>query len=175
MPPLTPRPPPEHFALGILLAVAWVLLIVGVSIVYRLRRGKPLLRPHLPDARFLETWRSGRSLRNAITRLGGASGCLWIAVTDAELLIGPHFPFNLMFLPELYGLEYRLRGDQILSVEPNPSLLSSKRVLLTFRNADGTEEAVQLHLMDVEGFRAAVDSIRATADTISAWLQSRSS
>jgi hypothetical protein len=162
MPLQTSRPAPEHFATGMLLALAWVTLVVGVSIVFRRKRGKPLFRPDFPNLRFLETWCSGRSLRNPLTRLGGASGCLWVAVTDAELLIVPHFPFNLMFLPEIYRLEHRLRGGDILSVEPNPSLFSRKRVLVTFRNADGTEEAMQLHLNDVDGFRSAVNAIRAS-------------
>src|SRR5688500_18299687 len=96
---------PSRSAVPWYFAFAWLLTVVAVSVLYRLTRGKPLLRPRVPDALFSQNWCSGRSLRNVVTRLGGASGCLWVTVTRDELLVGSHFPFTLMFLPEIYGLE----------------------------------------------------------------------
>ena len=138
------------------ISMAWVLLVVSASVVFRLRRGKYLLRPQIPDAIFAETWRSGRSLRNAMTRLGGASGCLWVTVTSDELHVGAHFPFTLMFLPESYGLEHRIEVGRIRAVERVRSLLGAKRVAVRFATRDGKEEALELQLADSDRFMTAL-------------------
>src|SRR3954462_10588090 len=112
---MTPLPPaaagiPRWF-LGVWLAVAaWVVVVFVFSAVSRVRQGKPVFRPRLAAVRFAEGWRSGRSHRSLLTRLGGARNCLWVAVTADELRIGPHFQFSLAFLVEFYGLEPRVRG-----------------------------------------------------------------
>ena len=52
--------------------------------------------PTVPtDAIYADKRASGRWARN----------CLLVAVTDKALSVVPKFPFNLMFLPEIYGLE----------------------------------------------------------------------
>jgi hypothetical protein len=52
--------------------------------------------PAVPDdAIYVDKWASGR----------WASNCLLVAVTGKALSVVPKFPFNLMFLPEIYGLE----------------------------------------------------------------------
>ncbi len=77
------------------LAVGWIVFVIGVSIVFRRSRGKPLF-PKVPvDAIYVEKSASGR----------WASNCLLVAVTQKALSVVPKFPFNLMFLPEVYGLE----------------------------------------------------------------------
>ena len=81
---------------------------IGASIVFRLRTGKPLRPVAPPGARFFERRASGNCLDTIWGRLGGARNCLLVSLTDEELYITPQFPFNLMFLPEIYGLEERV-------------------------------------------------------------------
>jgi hypothetical protein len=76
-------------------AVAWILLVIGLSVAFRHSKGKPVF-PAIPaDAIYVDKRASGR----------WASNCLLVAVTDRALSVVPKFPFNLMFLPEIYGLE----------------------------------------------------------------------
>ena len=77
------------------LAIAWIVFVIGASIVFRRSRGKPVFPTVPPDAVYVDKQASGR----------WASNCLLVAVTDKALYVVPKFPFNLMFLPEVYGLE----------------------------------------------------------------------
>jgi hypothetical protein len=143
-----------------LLGVGWVALFVGASVIYRLREGKYIFWPRFRDSLFLERWRSGRSLRSVLTSLGGASRCLWIAVTTDELAVGPHFPFNLMFLPEFYGLEHRLRGNDIVLAEQIGRPFLGSRVLIRFRRPNGDLEGFEIRLKDAQAFLHAVEELR---------------
>lgn len=104
---------PQNFWVGFALTAGWIAFVILASVLYRRGKGKPLLRPQFKQPLFLETWRSGHSLRSLITRLGGARNCLWVAVDEETLRVAPHFPFNLMFLPEIYGLEYNVSGEAV--------------------------------------------------------------
>ncbi len=149
----------EHFFLVYFICVGWVIGLAILSVFFRKRKRKPIFRPEFPNSRFSERWRSGRSFKSVWTRLGGAKNCLWITVTDDELWLCPHFPFNLGFLPEMGGLECRIPGINILSVERKQTLLGST-VLIRFRNANGIEEAFEVNVRDVEAFDRAIEEIR---------------
>jgi hypothetical protein len=153
-------PQPQNFFVGFALAAGWVALVIGVSIVYRRSKGKPLFRPEFERPSFLETWRSGHSLRSVITRLGGAHSCLWVAVNESSLFIGPHFPFNLMFLPEIYGLEFAVPASAIRSVERVDGLLARNRVRVSVERQIGEEESFEVTLRDPDAFVRAVEAIR---------------
>lgn len=77
------------------LAIAWIVFVIGASIMFRRNRGKPVFPTVPTDAIYADKRASGRWARN----------CLLVAVTDKALSVVPKFPFNLMFLPEIYGLE----------------------------------------------------------------------
>lgn len=88
-------------------AIAWIVFIVGISVVFRRSRGKPVF-PKLPNgAVYVDKSASGR----------WASNCLLVAVTDEALSVVPKFPFNLMFLPEIYGLERTIPVSSIREVQ----------------------------------------------------------
>lgn len=152
--------PREHMVFAIWFGVGWVALVTFLSVMYRRSRGKPICRPQFQNALFLETWRSGRSLKNALTRLGGARNCLWIAVTDDTLLVAPHFPFNLLFLPEIYHLEHSVPGPSIRNVEIADGFLIRGRIRITMKKRDSDDETIELHLRDPEGFIRAIETIR---------------
>jgi hypothetical protein len=95
----------------------WIGAWLGASLVYRRMRGKPLVFPKLAGTKYRQTNASGRSHRSWVTSLGGANGCLVVQVTDDELDIHPFPPFNWLFLPEIYGLEYRVPLSSVRSAE----------------------------------------------------------
>jgi hypothetical protein len=142
------------------LGVGWLAVVVCASVAYWLRRGKYIFRPRFVDPLFLERWRSGRSLRSLLTSLGGASRCLWIAITNDELAVGPDFPFSLMFLPEIYGLEHRISGNDILSAQQIRTSFFGGRVLVRFRRPDGNVEGFEISVNNVQGFLRAVEILR---------------
>src|SRR5262249_42166281 len=86
------------------MAIILLLILGASSVLYRLSKEKPLLKPDFLDSRFNTSWRSGRSDRNILARLIEAKSLLWIIATRDHLHVSPHFPFNLMFLPEAFWL-----------------------------------------------------------------------
>lgn len=96
--------------------------IVGIcicmgSIWFRLSRGRPLF-PHPPRLTdFMEASCSGRSLRNSAWARMWARSCLLVYIESRDLVVTLEFPFTLMFLPEISGLELRVPLASILSVE----------------------------------------------------------
>jgi hypothetical protein len=112
-----------------LFAPIWIIAVIAISALYRRALGKPVI-PRLPkDAIFSERRCSGRSLRTPWARIGGARNCLLVAVTKDELIVAPFFPFNLMFLPEIYDLEHQIGGAAIRDVEDLTGLLGRKIVI----------------------------------------------
>lgn len=93
----------------------WIGGVIAASIALRRVNGKPIFATEAADAVFVERWTSGRG-RGGIRAIGGASNCLMVAVTRTELIISPQFPFTLMFLPEVWGLEHRKPLNRIKSV-----------------------------------------------------------
>jgi hypothetical protein len=101
-------------------------LVISASIFHRRITDKPIF-PSKPDnATFYARGVSGRNLRNFFTRLGGAQNCLAIAVTAKYLQVTPTFPFNLGFLPDVYGLEANIPRERITAVERKKNWLGQK-------------------------------------------------
>jgi len=140
---------------------AWILLIFLLSYFYRLGRGKPIFAPKPSGTRFRETWLSGRSLKNVLSRFGGARRCLWVIITGNELGVGAHFPFCLLFLPEIYGLDQQINANDILAVEQTHSLLFGPRVRIRFRRPDGGEESFEVEIRKMNDFFQALAALRA--------------
>lgn len=100
-------------------ALGWVVLVFVISAVVRRVAGKPLI-PKIPEnALFAERWASGR----------WASNCLLVSVTPGELTVVPKFPFNLGFLPDVYGLERRIPLSSVNYVKQTASLIGNNVVV----------------------------------------------
>ncbi|HET6387061.1 MAG TPA: hypothetical protein VFJ58_27050 [Armatimonadota bacterium] len=156
---------PVHPALFIVLVFAWFAVLIGASVVYRSRKGAFFPAP-LPDGvRFDERWTSGRSLRNLVTRSGGASRCLRVSVTDDEIWIRLEPPLQFGFMPEILDLEHRIEASQAPSTRLLKGLipLSRDRVRLDYCDSDGRSRAFELLLRDPEAFMAAAQEIAPNA------------
>jgi len=114
-------PPP----LLLFAAAAWVALVIGASVIYRRASGKPIF-PRIPvHARFADRWASGDF----------ASNCLLVAVSDNTLTVVPRFPFNLMFLPQIYSLEHNIPLATIKRIEIMKGLFA-RSVLIVYGDND---------------------------------------
>lgn len=123
------------------LAPAWILFVILLSVLVRKARGKPIV-PGVPlDAIYSERSASG----------AWASNCLIVAVTPEALIITPRFPFNLMFLPEIYGLERTVPRYEIIEAEHRTSWIGNVEIALR------AGRALKLKLRDPEAFLAALE------------------
>lgn len=143
-----------------LLAIVGLGSVLAFSVTYRLAKGKPIFRPSFAHVRFLETWRSGRSPRDALTRLSPRQRWLWVAVTNDELWVSPHFPFTLLFLPEAFHLDFRIPGKTIIQMTEKESA-GNHLVLIRFRHATGEEDSLEIVVENIATFRNAIAAIRA--------------
>ena len=151
-------PVSKKFFLGT--AILLFLTLAVSSVLYRLVKAKPLLKPDFPGSRFTETWSSGRSDRNILARFAAAKNLLWIVVTKDHLHVSPHFPFNLIFLPEAFGWDHRVPGKTLMDVRE--TYASGRRgVLIRYRHATGDEELLELQVSDVPALMKALADIRA--------------
>jgi hypothetical protein len=141
----------QNFAFLFASGLAWVLLWFIGSALYRKWKGKSLLAERPSDAQFLEAWTSGHSNRSLLTKLGGARNCLLVAVTPTSLIVRPHFPFSLLFLPEIYDLEYVIARRDIRSVTPKSGLFGGS-IEVTFSVSSGDSRSIELRLRQPQGF-----------------------
>jgi hypothetical protein len=151
--------PAKRFLVGI--TIILLLTLAVSSVLYRLSKAKPLLKPDFLDSRFNTTWCSGRSDRNILARLTGAKNFLWIIVTRDHLHVSPHFPFNLMFLPEAFGWDHRIPGKTIMDVRETSYDSDQRGVLVHYRHATGDDERLELQVSDIPALMKALAAIRA--------------
>jgi hypothetical protein len=121
--------------------------------VYRKTRGRPVLFFGLPGASYQHRTASGYSQRSWLSKFGGASGCLVVTIANGHLIIRPFFPFNLFFLPQIYGLEYEVPLYRIRDARLKASLLR-RRIDLEFRDSSGQTERISLYLRECQRFLA---------------------
>jgi hypothetical protein len=93
-------------------------------------------------------------LKNLLTRIGGARNCLLVYVAEGSLTIVPVFPFNLMFLPEIYGIEATAPISDV-AIEGVKDGLFGKSIILTIRGSK--PRRFELWLEDRDGFQSALE------------------
>ena len=139
-----------RFQLPLWPVLIWNLTVIAASIVYRRARGKPVLFFSVPGASFMERTASGCCTDRWWRKLGGANNCLVVAVTSERLVIRTWFPFNLLFLPEIFGLEYDVPLRSVVSATWDRMFFRRcVRVRLRDANVDGD---VSLFLKQPEEF-----------------------
>ena len=146
----------ENFKLLLIVAfVGNVIVILGYHF-YRAWMGKS--RPKIPgfDLTFSEKWVSGRSHKNVLTKIGGASNCLAVEMSKNALVIRIMFPLNLMPF-EIYDLEHFIPKDKIKSIEPGKGDGRKGSVVIEFEAAGGSKR-VELLLRKRKEFLRALDT-----------------
>jgi hypothetical protein len=139
----------------------WIAAVIMASVLYRLKVGK-LVFPRAPKtAVFSEAWASGRSLKNFLTRMGGARNCLLVYVADGMLTVVPLFPFNLMFLSEIFGLEISV-PTAMVGVEKVDGLFG-KRLRISLEGP--IQEQMELSLRNPDGLLVAIAAKNAAGAT----------
>jgi len=142
---MAPQQIEKYFPLYFVISALWVLGWVLASIVHRRVHGLPVFFRTVSNADFVENAASGHSNRTWYTKLGGASRCLVVAVDRGRLIVRPQFPFNLMFLPQVYRLEHELPVDRVSSVVFKQGRFRN-RMDVQFRDTDGADERLTLYL-----------------------------
>jgi hypothetical protein len=127
-------------------AIGWVALIILLSVLARKGSGKPIVPKVPPNAFYADTRASGSM----------ASNSLIVAVTPEALTVIPKFPFNLMFLPEIYRLEHTIPIAAIRDVAVNRNRWGNN-VNLSY-GPHGRE--LGLNVRDPEALVAALERLR---------------
>ena len=133
--------------------VLWAVTAVGAFVtgaVMRRARRLPFFKPAFDAPQFNENWCSGASDRGLLGSLGLARNCLWIVVTADELRIGPHFPFNLFYLPFVLDLDVTVSTQTIVSVEETRSLFKGDYLRVTYEAADPGGVVVRTRHLDLQ-------------------------
>lgn len=147
---------PEFDSVVLWFGLLWFSGWVFASLLYRRLHGKPLFATRPQNARFVERWVSGSGDATWLARLGGASNCLRVALTPTHLEVLPHFPFTLVFLPEMFDLEHRIALDRIVKVEPQ-HWFKRLSTAVHWRDQAGRNRVLRLAIGDAEGFTRALD------------------
>ena len=137
----------QNHSLLIGVAFAWVFFVILASILYRTYKKNKLPKLLDSDVKFSEKMASGRSLKNWATKIGGARNCLVVQVSNDGLLVRPFFPFNLMFLPEVYDLEHFIPLERIKKIEPN-----NNKIRIDFETEKGVKNSLELRLKQHQKF-----------------------
>jgi hypothetical protein len=87
----------DNFTVLLTIGIVTTAIALALSIVYRAAKRKNIVSIPKQDVLFKESWVSGASQKNLLTKLGGAGNCLSITLSRNALIIRPMFPFNLMF------------------------------------------------------------------------------
>ncbi len=138
----------EHFDVIFLLCAASTL--ASFAWLALKRTGQSPKFPAAPGAiLFEEKTASGRSLKSWFTRLAGASNCLRLVITDAELWVMMPFPFSIFAAQG--DLEHRISLRAIRSVTPQSSFLS-KSVRISYEGADLRQHVLELRPRHMDRF-----------------------
>jgi len=101
------------------------------------------------DILYQEWFASGRSMKNILTRLGGAHACLRLVVTKDWLWVTSRFPFSL--LAGFYDLEHLIPLNRITNIEPHQRFGWSE-VNLTYADTSGAPHSLKLTPKNEKGF-----------------------
>lgn len=131
----------------------------AASVAWRRAFGKPLFARPRADAVFVERWASGRAGRGLVARLSTTRNCLQVQVTGQELIVTPHFPVTVGFMPEIYGLDHRIP----LSAVRSALIVGGRRIQaveVQYDRPDDDPGVLQLLLRQGEAFIAALQAGR---------------
>lgn len=136
-----------------LFTIPLVAFLLGYQF-YQLKK-TVIIFPEVPFAsiHFDERAASGCSYKTRFTRLGGASRCLHVTVTDTEVWIRPVFPVNV--LAKHSDLQHRIPRASITSAQLRQSAFF-RSILLEYRDLHGQLHRLSLVLKKPDDFLRAL-------------------
>jgi len=147
----------SRFNTPLALSFGWIILVILASIIYKRRKGKSLPVIDSQKVLYRESGASGSSHKNFLTRLGGARGCLVVTTTKNEIDIRTFFPFNLMFIPEIYDLQHRIPVQQIRNIERVKHMIGKDSLKIDFIDQGRGSKTIELYLGNPEKFLDSID------------------
>lgn len=132
--------------------IVWIASLITISIVLRRRRGKPIFPRASKAALFSESNASGAS--DGLRAFGGARNCLLVTVERDVLTIVPFFPFNLMFIADIWGLDQTIPRRDVIRLEREGGVFRDKLSVRYRRKSD--ERSFTLYLRDPAAFERAM-------------------
>ncbi len=134
----------------------WVGLVIVASIIYKVKTGKKLPPIDSKEILYQEDGVSGSSHKSIVTRLGGARHCLLVTATKNEIDIHPSFPFNLMFLPEIYDLKQRIAVKDIKSIQKIEHVMGKPSIKIEYMQNSGEIKSFELYLGNANKFLSSI-------------------
>jgi len=144
----------NNFAIVFLFALTWTIAWTAYLLWRHAQTGPKF--PPLADVTvlFREQFASGTSHLSWVTRLGGASNCLSVVLTDSELWVTAFFPFTAF--AGFYDLEHRIpkqslthvsqRGRSV-TIDFNMPNEDRRRIVLCMRRAPEFMAALPPHVV----------------------------
>ena len=137
----------NNFAACFLFALVWNVVGIAFLLWRRSRRGPAFPSLETVNVLFRERFASGASHRSWITRLGGASNCLTVVLSDSELWVTTFLPFTAF--AGFYDLEHRIQLESLTTVSQQ-----GKSVTIDFDMPDGDRRRIVLRLRRAKEFMA---------------------
>lgn len=143
-----------------LLAIVPVLISLALLVRFIRRASKHQRTVPQPPANalFVEKWASGRNLGSWRLKMGGASRCLLVALTEDCLITALQTPFNLFSRSDL---EHEIPVGHVTELTEATSSWSGPLVRVRFRDPNGREQAIELMLTNQRQFLEAWCSLKA--------------
>lgn len=146
----------KNFNIIFTAAFFWVALVIVASIIYKARKSKKLPSIDPKEVLYQEDGVSGSSHKSIITRLGGARNCLLVTATNNEIDIHPSFPFNLMFLPEIYDLNHRIAVKDIKNIQRIEHVIGKPSIKIEYTQNGGEVKGFELYLGNTDKFLTSI-------------------
>ncbi|HWB06770.1 MAG TPA: hypothetical protein VG796_27345 [Verrucomicrobiales bacterium] len=136
----------------------WVFVLLSLAdlirrLVRHCRKGIRFPALNTVHVRFHESGASGNSNKSLFSRLGGASRCLRVTVTDTEVWIRSFFPFSLIMESDL---GHKISLSDITSARMIERAFGRPRVVLEFSLPDGNSRQLSLTLRNPSAFLTAL-------------------
>jgi hypothetical protein len=139
---------------GINKAYIWLSdLLTGLLLGYGIYKYILALRNrrlvNVSEAVYQEWFASGYSMKNILTRLGGARGVLRLVVTKDVLWVTSWFPFSL--IATFYDLEHVIPLEWITTAQVKEGIIT-RGIQVSYVDVDGKLHSLKLVPKDEKGF-----------------------
>lgn len=132
--------------------IVWLASWIVASIIVLKRKGEAVFLRAPKGARFAERGASGYA--SGFRAIGGARNALLVFVDGERVRVTGAFPFNLVFLTQIWGLDHDFQRRDIVRVERREGLFGGGLAITYRKNLD--ERRFTLKLRDPAAFERAI-------------------